>query len=349
MKTFIRASLIALCAATMPLASAHAASTPNYVSEAARTVEGGRAVQVVVGQGEIKSNIAPVVIPAPGLLGGLIAAGIASKMEADRAQKAEATITPVRDALGGFDTDGLALDTTKNALAKVDWMQADPVQFSKDSTTIGKSTVLDAATAAQIAFFDYSYDMSADFASIRVTTFIQFANKAPTNSDKPEQRLTKPAYGQSIITIVQLPNPGTDIAANAQRWAADDGKLARAALTQAFGDTEALIPRALALSSDADVKALNSKDKIKQIVGGFSGRLQEREGTHTLIWANAFIESDSLQDAPATPAAAPTAPDAQTPPADAATPAAPDTPSAPAQSDSPASPPADSQPQAQPQ
>lgn len=356
MKTTIRVSLIALCASVMPLSQAMASSTPNYVTEAARTVDGGRAVQVVVGQGEIKSNIEPVVVAGPGLLGALIAAGVASKMEADRAKKAEETITPVRDALSGFDTDGLAISTTKTALSHVDWMAADPVQFSKDSTTTGEGSVLDATTAGQVAFFNYSYDMTADFSSIRVTVGMQFANKAAADPDKPEVRLNKPAYGASIITVVTLPNPDKDIVANATRWAADDGKLIKAALTQGFHGTETLIPRTLALSSEADVKALNSKDKAKQFVGGFTGRLQERDGNHTLIWAGAFIESEVLApDAPAAPEAAPIAqPDAASPAPDAS--AAPQAPAPDATTPSPADPapavpaPADAQPApAQPQ
>ncbi len=129
---------------------------------------------------------------------------------------------------------------------------------------------------------------------MRVVAQVQFANKAST-SDKPENRLkyNKLAYVEAITSIVTLPNPGKDLDANAQLWAADNGKLALSALTLAFGNIEKLIPRTLALT-DADVKTMNGKDKPNTFAGGFRGRLQETSTGHQLLWSNGFIEADTL-------------------------------------------------------
>ncbi len=352
MKSFLRMSLILCGASLLPLSQAYASSPPVVVAESARTVAGGRSVEVTVGQAELKSNINNVtaVVPAAGgLLGALIVAGVAAKIEADRAKKAEIAITPLRDALSDFDADGLALSTTKGALDQVDWLKTDNVQFSKDSTPLGKSNFLDSGDAAQAAFFDYTYDLAPDFSSIRVNVSLEFANKASVGS-KPEARLNynKLAYTQSITTVVPLPNMGTDINANAQAWTADHGRLARLALTTAFADIEKLIPRTLALT-DADVKAMNGKDKTKQTLNGYFGRTQESDGSHTLLWGGGFIDVEALPpEAPRSVdvvESTPTAPEAQAPADAPAAPAA-DTP-APAASDAPAPATPDAQPETQ--
>jgi len=275
-----------------PLGSAAIAAPKNVVEEPARTVAGGRAVQVLVAQAEIKSDINPsniAVITGGGLLGGLLSAA----QNASRTKKAETAIEPLRSALTGFDADALALDTTKTALAETAWMQPAATGFSKDSSLLGKSAQLDAATAAQVAFIEYSYDVSPDFSSIRVVAKVEFANKAvpAAGTAKPESRLSPKnlAYAQSATSIVTLPTPGADLDANAAMWAADGGKVARAAIAQGFAEVGKLLPRTLALTA-ADIKTMSAKDKKKGVAGGFAGRIQESTGAQTLLWSGAFID-----------------------------------------------------------
>ncbi len=293
MKTFIRASILLCCVSLLPLTAAYAAQPPGFVAESAHTVAGSRSVEVTVGQAEIKSDINPSNI-AVATGGGLLGALIQASVDAERAKKAEAAISPVRDAMVGFDADGLAISTTKNALANVEWLPGDTVKFSKDSTPLGKGNFLDSSDAPQAAFFDYSYDFSPDFSSVRVVVNIQFANKVQTGSTSESRfKPGKLAYAQSITAIVVLPETDKDINVNAQRWAADGGKLTQNALTIAFGNVEKLIPRTLALT-EADIKAMNSKDKPRKNAGGFMGRVQEENGGHALLWSNGFIQVDPL-------------------------------------------------------
>lgn len=291
MKTLLRASAWLCGASLLAVSAAHAAQAPRFVAESARTVAGGRAIEVVVGQAEIRSSIKSIISSTGGMVGGLLGANI----DAERGKKAEAEITPLRDQLIDFNTDDLALATTKNGLATVDWLQSGAIKFSKDATTHGKSTFLDAMDAQQAAFFIYTYDLAPDFSSLRVTISLQFANKAlPENSSNPDARLSLNhlAYSQSITSVVVLPNAGSDIDANAQLWAADNGKLARGALTHAFANAEKLIPRTLALT-DADIKAMKSGDKPREAHGGYEGRVQDSSPGHTLMWADGFIQVDS--------------------------------------------------------
>jgi hypothetical protein len=296
MKTFIRASMALLLVSAAPVATAYAAATPSVVAETTRTVTGGRAVQVTVGQAEIKSDINPSNI-AVYTGGGLIGALVQASVDAERAKKAEAAITPLRDALAGFDADGLAQSATKTAIAGVDWLNTDAVRFSKDATPNGKSSALDSESAAQIAFFDYTYDVGPDFSTVRVVVSMSFASKAlPSGSAKPEARL-KPralAYAQKVTSVITLPDASKDINVNAQRWAADDAKLARQAVTLAFENAEKLIPRTLALTA-ADLKALKTKSNF--VAGGYQGRPVEQEGGHTLLWDGSFIQVDALPQA----------------------------------------------------
>lgn len=295
-RALLRAGLVLGLSSLVPL-SAHAATTPAFVAEGARSVPGGRAVEVTVGQAEIRSNISSSMAVAGGF--GLLGAVVGSNIDSSRAKVAETTISPLRDALLDFDTDGLAVSATRSALATVDWMQPVDIKVSKDPTTLGMGSFLDASDAAQGAFFNYDYEMSADFSTIKVVLSIQFANKAlAEGASKPESRFAwgKLAYAQTLVSNIALPAPAATPDANAQLWAAGDGKLAKQALTLAFSNIQTLIPRTLALS-ESDISALNDKAKVKETTNGYTGRVQEKTDGHVLLWANSFVETDTLPQA----------------------------------------------------
>lgn len=298
-----RATTLVICllssvAILTPLSAANAARPViTYVlPESGRTVAGGRSVEVTVSQGEIKANAFSAMAASGGMFGGLLGASV----DAANGKTAEERIGSVRDALLDFDADGLAIETTRRALGAVDWMQPADIKFSKDSTVLGEMGFLDGGEAAQAAFIGYTYEMAQDFSYVRVVATLQFANKAlPANSTKPESRLQadKLAYMQTVICDVTLPKPGADGPQNAQLWAADDGKLVKQALTKAFADVEALMPRALALS-DADVSAMNDAAKPVQKADGLSGRVVETADGHVLIWQNGYVQADRLPQNP---------------------------------------------------
>jgi hypothetical protein len=288
----------AICLAIVgaSVGSAALAAPPNIVTEQARTVAGERAVQVLVAQSEIKSNINPsniAVATGGGLLGGLMAAS----QNASRTKKAETAIEPIRVALTGFDVDRLAQDTTAAAFARTPWLQSAPITFSKDSSPVGKSGALDSSGASQIAFVEYTYDFSPDFASLRVVAKVEFADKAMPAAapGKPESRVSRKnlAYAQQVTSIVELPNPGEGRDANAPLWAADGGKPARDALVMAFAELQELLPRTLALT-EADVTEMAAKTHAKGNAGGFAGRVQESGAAGTLLWGPGFIRMRTL-------------------------------------------------------
>ncbi|HYD37185.1 MAG TPA: hypothetical protein VEA60_06200 [Allosphingosinicella sp.] len=295
MKIAVRAGLCLAIAAVSVGSVAIAAGPATVVTEDARTVQGGRAVQVLVAQSEIRSNINPSNI-AVATGGGLLGGALAASQNASRTKKAEALIEPVREALTDLDVDRLAQDTTAAALAQVPWLQSAPISFSKDSSPVGKSAALDSLGTSQVVFIEYSYDFSPDFADLRVVAKVDFANKAmPAAATKPEARVNRKnlAYSQQVTTIVSLSTAVDEKAGNAAQWSADGGKRAREALALAFAQQAKLLPRALALTA-GEVAAMAAKTRPKGNVAGFAGRVQDSPTGETMLWGPGFIWHTTL-------------------------------------------------------
>jgi len=298
---FVTILMLSSCVAVLPLsdAAAKAPVIPSVIAESARTVPGGRSVRVEVSQPELRWTIGNSVVGATAV-GGVFGTLVGVSIDSANGKTAEERITPIRDALLDFDTDGLAIETTRNALSKVDWMQPGDIGFTRDSSFLGRANFVNAGTASQAAFFLYSYEMASDFSHVRVMVSLQFVNKMPpadnTKAATPFPPV-QPVYTQGIVCDVALPKAGNDAAANAALWAADDGKLMKQALTMAFADVQGLIPRALDLT-DADVALMNGADKPMQTVDGFNGHVVEAADNHLLIWNSGFIQADTLPQNP---------------------------------------------------
>lgn len=287
---------ICLAAACASLAAPAVAAKPvRVLTEETRAAVPAGAVHVLVAQSEVASDINPsniAVYTGGGLLGGLLAA----HQNAERAKKAERLIAPIREALGTVDADALAIDTTKAAFASVPWLQAAPVEFSKDTSPLGKSGLLDKAGGPQGMFVQYTYDFSPDFSSIRVVALVEVAYKAVAAKKKPESRFSpkRLAYARSVTSIVSIPGATDDKEANAALWVANGGEPARNGLNLAFGEVQKLLPRTLALTA-AEIQAMSDKAKQKAEAAGFTGRVQDADGDSTLLWADGFIQVQTLR------------------------------------------------------
>lgn len=250
-------------------------------------VVGGRALQALVAQSEIKSDINLsniVVATGGGLLGGLIGAAVDSA----RAKKAEELIGPVRAGLAGFDAEALAIEAAKMGFANASWNSAtDTIPFSKDSSPAGKLATLDATAKAQVAFVEYTYDISPLFDAVRVMVKIDVAPKAvPVSAKgKAEKRLSPKnlAYSRSATTVVTLTSASSEKEVNAGAWAADNSARAQTALKLAFEKLGGLTAKMLALSEN-DEKTLNDKANKRVVAGGFTGRPQQAPSGESLLW-----------------------------------------------------------------
>lgn len=281
-------------ASVLPV-TAVTAAPQRYVSEQVKALPDGRAVQVLVAQSEIATDINPsnlAVATGGGILGGLLAAS----QNASRAKQAEAAIEPVRATLAGFDADSLALETTKTGLGGVSWVRPTKIQVSKDGSQLNRSAILDASGGTQVMFVDYTYDLSPDFRSVRVGARIQIANRAlPAGStDKPESRVSRHLVSDQFVRgVVTLPNVSDKKVENAALWSANNGQAVRSALTTAFRMVGTLMPKTLAVTQ-ADIKAMKGKDKPKAVAGGMGGRVQNTGPDGVLLWADGFVQEQTL-------------------------------------------------------
>jgi hypothetical protein len=294
MNTYAKYLVLGVAISTaLPVALQAEKAAPVIVSQTV-AVEGGRSLQAIVAQADINpSNIA--VATGGGLLGGLIGAAVDSA----RAKKAEELIGPVRTAVADLDADALAIEAAKAAFGETEWFKANPqVGFSKDSSVAGKSAQLDKATGKQIAFVEYSYDLSPTFDAVRVVAKIEVAKKEiPASAKgKAEKRLNPKnlAYSTRVTSVVILKASGEDKEKNALLWSADNGAATRRALKLAFDNLAPLTKRTLSLNAE-EVKTLNDKKNKRTTSGGFTGRPQTPANDRsTLLWDGSFINVEYL-------------------------------------------------------
>jgi hypothetical protein len=113
------------------------------------------------------------------------------------------------------------------------------------------------------------------------------------------RRMTRPAgapaaipqviYRQRMMSVVQLAKRSYEPRENANSWAADHGRLARAALIVAFKGFETLLPDALNLD-DKQIAAFDSKKLEKVFAAGINGPVVRRDGPDSLtIWSKGLI------------------------------------------------------------
>lgn len=284
--------LVALAAFALAEPAAAQRRNVGVLPEVSRAIEGGRSVQVVVPQPELAANITPSNV-AGAMGGGLIGAMIDSSVQANRAGRAEVGITPIRATLFDFDVDALAIGTTNAVTASLPWFNAQPAAFGRDASPFGKNAALDGSTAPQVAFFEYAYGVSPDFATVRVSVNVMVANKADPAVRRPEQRLQPRylVYAQTLTSVMQLPSPTTPDE-NSVRWAANDGALMRQALTAAFGDLATLVPRALQFT-DAEMQAAAAAPRNTD--RAFPGsRVIEQNENGTLLLSGGLVHVQTL-------------------------------------------------------
>jgi hypothetical protein len=271
-------------------------TAPPFLAEPDRSVVGGRLVLANLYQHEIETSIFvdPVARTSTGNLWGDLWLRDMDKERTDvlaqrlRA-KAEADISPVRNALRDFDVDGLMLTTTKTALATPDWFQARDIAVTNGPFGPSRIDFLAQNTSAQIVFVRYRYDLSPNFSQIRVLADIVIERK-PVTRGKPAA-LSEAIFRQRVMSIVQLRSSSYDTRDNARRWSAGGGALAKSALTSAFEQFERLIPYALSLSQ-TQITTLADKKSPKAFAAGYYGTLISRNAANPddiLIWYKGLV------------------------------------------------------------
>ncbi|MES2444492.1 MAG: hypothetical protein V4574_16830 [Pseudomonadota bacterium] len=270
------------------------------VAEQDRHVAEGRAVQVTLQQTEIATTIELGRVATAGYGGGVIGMILIDTIDDDNRDtmsqtlraKAQALAEPLRLALRDFDVDAVALAATRAGVAKPDWFQAREVIGSKEPWARGRALLLASSDASQFAYVRYRYELSPDFSQIRVIGEITLM---PRNAGRPAG-VPETLYRQRILSVVQLRTRSYEPRENVALWSAENGKLAKAGLTAAFGQFEQLIPYALGLGQ-RDIDALMGKKREKAFAAGFYGPLIARNTSSSedvLIWADGLVHVQSV-------------------------------------------------------
>jgi len=289
--------------AALPSALAGAPpASPPVLAERYRAVATGRSVLVMLPSGgiDVETDVGRVMSDAAyggGLLGALILSARDKKREQLTeiyAERAKADSAPLRQATDDLPFDQLAMQATRSAITGIDWFGGTEPVLSKAPTDADKLAMVRTAGTQQLASFSYRPSLSPDFTQLRVVGDIEVWLAPAKSTDRRPGALTSLSR-QRITAIVELDKRAYDHAANAAVWAAEDGKLARAALAVAFGRFAKLIPVALNLT-DADIAALGNPKANKQFAAGFYGppvtKLQPDPG-EVLIWSNGLVDVTS--------------------------------------------------------
>lgn len=260
----------------------------RLLDEDARIVPGGRETIVVVDQGELRANIEVSNVSAgmgsAGAIGVLIGAVVDTTVNQNRANAAEESVKPLRNALIGYDFDRRALEATQTTLSKIAWLDADKkISFSKDGSKDKLLSVLDQSASPQILVARYTYELSPDFAQIGVSLGVEIYLKAAPQGNSPSDRVSRKnaLYSQRFSYIGYLPEQTKDLKQNATKWAANDAQQARAILDAGLFMVEDMFIRSMSQSRDV----AEGLDRGRSVdVGSQHGNLIETTEKGTLLY-----------------------------------------------------------------
>ncbi len=298
MRRIAAALLLVSLSIPSALPAAPAPKGPVILAAKERSVTGGRAVLVELEQTEIGTDVEVGRVMSDSVYGGgLIGALILTSRDHKRqsltqieADKADASVAPLRQALQDFDVAALALASSRAALARLDWFGAQEPRLTRVASE-GERTGFAAITGTgQHAVVGYHYGLSPDFTQIRVLADFALWRKAGKGEKAGQGGLILLSHHR-VMSIAELRKRSYDHAENVRAWSAADASLARAAIAAAFARLDTEIPRATALTS-AEIAVFEAKGRDKTFAAGFFGPLVERatDGSGAVtIWSKGLI------------------------------------------------------------
>lgn len=296
------------------------AQAAQYVPPAQRAAEAARPLAVIIAQEELATSIQlGRIVPNEGGVLGALTNRRPEILAQNAAAKAYAFAVPLRTAVAGFDAQEQARAATERVLAQTPWLAATPPQvFVGKSMAItaqdpmasrGDSTVsmtfeigfigneandtfgalswnkerhrLETAFLAanpgakDVAIISWRYQLSPDFTNMQVIADVSIgAPGAPQHT-----------YEQQFISLVKLRRPSFVEEENVATWAANDGALARQALTMAFARVGETLPAVLALDKQGFANAIDPKRNPRATGGNFSGPQLLRDDKGPVFYA----------------------------------------------------------------
>lgn len=282
------------------------AQTERYVPAAQRAAEPARPLAVIIAQEELATSIQlGRIVPNEGGIIGAVTNRRPEILAQNAAAKAHAFAAPLRAAVAGFNARDLAIAASERVLAQTPWLAGVPPQLyvgksmavtgenpvaSRGDSTVSMTFEIGAfaseandtvgalnwskergrlerefaaanATAGQLAIITWRYQVSPDFTNMQVIADV--AIRTPGASQR--------VYEQQFISVVKLRRPTFVEEENVAIWAANDGALAREALTMAFARVGETLPAVLALDKQAYANAIDPKRNPRATGGNFSG------------------------------------------------------------------------------
>lgn len=230
--------ILALCLALTLAAPAHA-RPPTVMSQADRAAATRRPAAVSVSSqigtsvdvGRVMSDTAY----GGGLIGAIMLSSMDDKREtmtANASAAAQATIAPLLAAMKDQDFTGLALQTSRNALARVDGFDPAAISLVPGPDASTTQALVAAFPSGQVGLLSFRTQMSPDFTHLQLVADIAIARTSGM----------VPVYAQRVVSVVELKQRSYDHKENVARWSHDDARLAREAITAAYHRLEKIIP-----------------------------------------------------------------------------------------------------------
>jgi len=217
---------------------------------------GSTDVHIGVNTQEIGTTIDPSNVSAASG-GGLIFAIIDLSIENSRAKKAEQIIIPVRNALVGFDANGLLSTAVQQELGPISWLKEAKIENGQLAGKDALDNVLKKTLANSVLILETDYYFTPKFEAIVVTTKVSLHARSASLRAKAERRASDEAvllYYNKLSALSYLPDSpvGLDKSVAANRWAEENGKKAKAALETGLREVAKMIAFDLAQPGTKD-------------------------------------------------------------------------------------------------
>jgi hypothetical protein len=174
-----------------------------------------------------------------GLLGAVIAAGVGSAIDAQRAHNAEVAIKPLRDAMVDYSFDDTLKADLMKDLGPVGFLKVSGARVVKDGTPDGMDKAISSSKESAVLLVQADYQLNVEASTMTVNIWTDLYANGPDLAgftpkvSEDHKRLADPAkalYHNHFWTAVNLKDAGKDRNANIAAWSADGAKQAREAL-----------------------------------------------------------------------------------------------------------------------
>jgi len=296
------------------------AQAQPFVPAAQRAAEPARPLAVIIAQEELATSIQlGRIVPNEGGILGALTNRRPEILAQNAAAKAHGFAEPLLSTVAGFNARDLALAATEQVLAQTPWLASAPPQvyvgrsmamtgenpmasrgdstvsmtfeigfigneandtfgalsWTKERARLEKEFLAANPGTKDVALISWRYQLAPDFTNMQVIADISIGTPGAA------QRV----YEQQFISIVKLRRPSFVEEENVAIWAANDGALARQALTMAFARVGETLPAVLALDKQGFANAIDPKRNPRATGGNFSGPQLLRDDKGAVFYA----------------------------------------------------------------